>query len=502
MKSLRTSQTRNLTAWTLVCFATLTVGNFAWAESPAPADTTVADEGIIDTEQAWENVAAAREAAHADKHHEAVADYLEALSHDARLVPMVAQEIAYQKLWREDAVKSIFYFRRYLARHPDKENRDVRKGLAMAYSWSGYQPEAVALYRELVAEDPSDGAARIGLGRSLMWNNELRESWQVLRQVEDEFPADTPAGRESRDFLLVILDSYTPEAELKLEASWDSDELDIWRLSGTRTWTVWGNKMLQLIPSWGHLKQPGHSSITNPKLGLGFHTALAHNWALHSYAWVNQFSSSDPLFGSPEKLDWTTPGGDFWVTWIATPRLRMDIGAGSAPVETFFALNNHLHYEQANLSADFRLLRHLTGSLAGNWADYSDGNSKSKGTARLTWRREGKWEISAGPVATYMDYAIAYPGGYWSPDWVRNISIEANVQTRSSHWTWRLNGSIGQEKEAGAEAVTVGGASLRSGWRFRKNWLLALEGGHSRSSFSSASGFNRTFVNLSARAFF
>ncbi len=502
MTFLHKFKTRNSFAWVLVWFMTLTTGGVVWAEESATADTTVVGEGIIDTELAWENVATAREAAGADKHHEAVADYLEALSHDARLVPVVAQEIAYQKLWREDAIKSIFYFRRYLARHPDEENRDVRKGLAMAYSWSGYQPEAVALYRELVAEDPSDGAARIGLGRSLMWNNELAESWQVLRQVEEDFPADTPAGRECRKFILVILDSYTPELEFKLETSWDSDDLDMWRFSATRTTTVWGNKMLQIMPSWGHLQQPGHASINNPKLGIGFHTALAHNWALHSYGWVNQFSSSQPLLGSPEKLDWTTPGGDFWITWIATPRLRMDMGAGSAPVETFIALNNHLHYEQANLSADYRLLRHLTGSLSGNWAEYSDGNSKRKGTARLTWRREGKWEINAGPVATYMDYANAYPGGYWAPDWVRNLSLQATIQTRGRHWTWRMNGSIGQEKETGGDATTVGGASLRSGWRCRENWLLAVEAGHSRSSFSSASGFNRTFVSLSARAFF
>ncbi len=477
-------------------------GGVAVAETTAATDTTIADDGIIDTALAWEKVSAARDAAAQDRHHDAVADYLEALASDARLVPMVAQEIAYQKLWREDAVKSIFYFRRYLARHPDGENRDVRKGLAMAYSWSGYQPEAVALYRELVAADGTDGAARIGLGRSLMWNNELKAGWAELRRVEEEFPVDTAAGRESRDFQLTILDGYTPPLELRADASWDSDDLDSKRFTATGTFTVLGNKLLQVMPSWGLYQQPGHADITNLKLGGAFHAALAHNWALHAFGWLNQFHSDAPLFAGPEKLDWTTPGGDLWVTWIATPRLRMDFGGTAMPVETFFALNEHLHYEQVNLSADFRLARHLNGSISGNLADYSDGNSKRKGSARLTWRREGRWELHAGPVFTYMDFTTAYPGGYWSPDWVRNGSFEATVKTRSRHWTWRLNGSIGLEKETGAEAVTVGGASLRTGWRLRPNWLLALEGGHTRSSFGAASGFNRTFVNLSARAFF
>jgi len=501
MRNLLRNKTQLLTLWVLAGLLTGS-GPVLGGENTAPADTTVADEGVIDTDQAWVKVTAARDAAGQDRHHEAVADYLEALAHDARLVPMVAQEIAYQKLWREDAVKSIFYFRRYLARHPDQSNRDVRKGLAMAYSWSGYQSEAVALYTELVNEEPTDGSARIGLGRSRMWNNELKNGWATLRGVETEFPPDTAPGRESRDFILVVLDNYTPPLELKVDAAWDSDDLTVWRFGGVGTFTVLDNKLLQVMPAWGLYRQPGHADISNPRLGAGFQTALAHNWALHAYGWLNRFSTSAPLFGDRENLDWTTPGGDFWLTWIATPRLRFDAGATSSPVETFFALNNHLHFEQLNVSADYRLARHLSGSLAGNFATYSDDNSKSRGTARLTWRREGRWEIHVGPVFTYMDFAEPYPGGYWAPDWVRNGSIEATVKTRTRHWTWRFNGSLGQEKEIDADAVTVGAASLRVGWRLRANWLVAIEGGHSRSSFSSASGFNRTFLSLSARAFF
>jgi len=501
MKKLCARQSAWLAVPVLAWFLGLTA-QVAWAQNPAAADTTLVGEGTIDTEQAWQKVAAAREAAGKDRHHDAVADYLDALAHDARLVPTVAQEIAYQKLWREDAQQSIFYFRRYLARHPGEENRDVRKGLAMAYSWSGQQPQAVALYRELVAEDNTDGAARVGLARSLMWNNDLGTGWTTLSDVAADFPADTAPGRESRDFQLVVLDGYTPPFALRADASWDSDDLDIWRLTGTGTFTVLGNKLLQVMPSWGQYRQPGRADIGNPRLGAGFHAALARNWALHAFGWLNQFTTSAPLFGGAENLDWTTGSGDFWLTWLATPRLRLDFGGNSTPVETFFALNNHLHYEQANLSADYRLGRHFSSSVAGNVADYSDSNTKRKGTARLTWRREGIWEIQAGPVLTYMDFTNAYPGGYWAPDWVRNGSLEATLKTRTRRWTWRFSGSIGQEKETGSAAMTVGGASLRAGWRLHEHWLLAMKGGHSRSSFGSASGFNRTFVNLSARAFF
>jgi hypothetical protein len=471
-------------------------------EEAVPDTSEVETEKIINPELARTKVDEAREAAGRNQHHEAVANYLEALASDATLVPTVAQEIAYQKLWREDAEKSIFYFRRYLARHPGQSNRNVRKGLALAYSWSGRQAEAIALYRELVAEDPSDGGARIGLGRSLIWDNRLHEGFTIVRSVEDEFPAETGPGRESSRFLLTVLDGYTPHLEMRADASWDSDDLDIYRVTATGTFTVFGNKLLQAIPSLAVYQKPGQDDITNLKLGAGFITPLAHNWALHAYGWLERFRTSEPLFGGTENLDWDRFGGDLWFTWIAQPRLRIDFGGTSQPVETFAALNSKIGFKQANLSAGWRFARHFTLGASGQLADYSDGNEKLKGGLRLDWRREGRWEIIAGPVLTYMDFSIPYPGGYWAPDWVRNGSIEATLKTRTGRMTFMLNGSIGLEQELNNDTLTVGGASGRVGWRFSRGWLAALEGGYSKSSFATASGYSRTFANLSVRALF
>jgi len=467
----------------------------------APADTTDIDK-VIDTTEAWERVSAARDAASEDRHHEAVADYLEALANDARLVPMVAQEIAYQKLWREDAQKAVFYFRRYLARHPGEENREIRKALALALSWAGRQPEAVALYRELVAEDPTDGSARVGLGRTLIWDNRLHEGFTVLRGVEVEFPAGSGPRREGSAFLLTVLDGYTPHLEGLFDASWDNDELDIYRVGLNGATTIFGNKLLQIMPRWSTYRRPEQADIDAWRLGAGFVAALNNQWAVHAYGWVDRFDSAAPLFGGTDKLAWTRPGGDLWVTWLAMPRLRLDFGGTSQPVETFYALNNHIGFNQGNLSADWRLARRWKLSGAGEFADYSDGNEKRKGTARLTWRREGRWEIHVGPVFTYMDFKIPYPGGYWSPDWVRNGSIEATLKTRVDRFTFRVNGSYGQEKEVGSDAIGVGGFSGRVGWRFQPSWLAAAEAGYSKSSFATASGYSRTFASLSLRAMF
>jgi len=466
----------------------------------AQADSTAVP--MIDTPRAWEHVANAREFAAEDDHRDAVAAYLRALARDARLVADVAHEISFQKLWNEEHEKALFYFRRYFARHPDGVDRDVRKGLALALSWSGRQPQAVALYAELVAEEPGDGDARFGLGRSLIWDNRLHEGYTVLRGVERDFPAAAGPGREASEFLLSVLDGYPTHLDLRVDASWDSDDLDILRISPHGSVTVMRDKLLQIMPSLAIYRQPDQPDIRAPRLGAGFVTALAHNWALHAYAWYDMFRSSEPLFGGTDKLNWNRLGGDAWVTWLPVPRVRTDLGATSQAVETFAALDNHLHYEQVSLSGDWRFAPRWSANLTGMLATYSDGNDRSRARAALTWRRPGRWQIEAGPVLTYMDFAVPYPGGYWAPDWVRNGSVEAAISTRSRVMTYRLSGALGQEKELGSDSKTVGSVAGRVGWRFRPGWLGALEAGWSKSSFAPASGYSRTFASVSARALF
>ena len=210
----------------------------ATTQAAAPPDTV----RVIDPETARLRVTEAREAAAADRHEEAARTYLDALAHDARLVPTVADELAYQKLWREDAEKAIFYFRRYLARHPGQGNREARSGLALAYSWSGRQSEAIALYRELVAEDPTDAGPRLGLGRSLIWDNRLHEGARTLYALEADELADRGGRRGATHFLLRTLDEYDPT----LDGRWTG----IWTAGWSR------GRSSRCPPSPGALKKP------------------------------------------------------------------------------------------------------------------------------------------------------------------------------------------------------------------------------------------------------
>lgn len=473
----------------------------AWTRT-AEADTADGADGVIDTEAAWRWVAAARDQAGQNRHHQAATAYLDALGHDARLVSAMGHELAYQKLWQEDADPAVFYFRRYLARHPGRENREARRGLALACSWSGRQAEAVALYRELVRQDPADGESRVGLGRTLIWNNELAEGFAVLRAVEREFPAGEAAHRQAAGFLLTYLDGYTTPLTVTAAASWDSDDLDIRKYSATGAFTVAGDLLLLAMPQVAVYSQPGQDSITAPRLGAGLVGSLAHNWALHAYGWLDLFRSSGPVAGAADKLSWNRPGADLWFTWLPAPRWRVDFGGNSAAVETYAALSRHLHYEQASLSADWRFAPRFSCGVAGNLADYSDGNTKRRAAANLRWRHEGRLEIHLGPDLAWMEFSDPYPGGYWAPGNVRSAGGNLTLKTRTGRLTFQANGSLATEKETGSAALTVGAASARLGWRLAGGFLAAVEGGYSKSRLATDSGYNRTFAAVTFKGAF
>ncbi len=490
----------------------------AWAQSPqvppaepaepshaAPAVSEAAEPFVSseDSLAAANLVTRAREHAAADRHQAAVRDYLAALDLDIRLVETIAEGIAYQRLWREDAERAIFYFRRHMIRNPDADNREVRQGLALALSWSGRQREAIALYRQLLTENPTDGAPRIGLGRSLIWNNNLRSGFDTVREVEISFPASMEEGRESARFLLQVLDDATPPWEFRADWSHDSDELDIWRLTVAGAAELKPSLLLLFIPAWTHYRQPAFAEIEAWRLGAALITPLAHNWALHAYGWYELFRSRENIFGEGSRNSWHQPGTDIWFTWLPTPRLRTDFGGNVLPIETVPSLTREITASTANASLDWRFRHQWSLGVAGQASRYSDQNERLYGTARLQWHREGRVEVAVAPVFTYLDFKEPYPGnGYWSPSWMRNASLEAVLQSRWDRWTLRAEGRLGREKELGSESITVGGLTLRLGWRFSPRALLAVAGGYSESRLASPSGYRRHYLSLALRAFF
>ena len=163
-----------------------------------------------------EKVFEAREAAGKDRHHEAVADYLDALANDAtpgadrgpgdRLPEAVARGRRKGHL--------------LLQALPGPPSRPGQpRACARAWPWptagAAGRPRPSPCTGELVAEDPTDGGARIGLGRSLIWDNRLHEGFKVAARRSKTNSRPKPAlAAKAADFLLTVLDGYTPHLDL------------------------------------------------------------------------------------------------------------------------------------------------------------------------------------------------------------------------------------------------------------------------------------------------
>ncbi len=409
---------------------------------------------------------------------------------------------AFANLWNEHADRAVTQFGTWLRNHPDDRDPDTLRGLALALSWYGLQRRAERVYLELIAADAADGDARIGLARARIWDNRLREGWRDLRAVETDQTLDAATRREAGDFALRVLDEYTPTAQITWRGNWDSDDLDIQRLSALGAATIAHGILVQTGPRLSYYTQPGRPDVTALRWQALAVTGLTPHLSLHAQGWFEHFGSSGPLAGSTDKLDWNRPGADAWLTWQPVSRLRLDGGAASQPVETYLAFAHKIGFTQENLSGDWRLTRRLALGASGTRAVYSDGNRRLQGRLQAVWHYEGPLDLDLTASFTHLDFTRPYPGGYWSPDWVRNGSLAARAKWYGRRWTLTLEGSVGLETEAGAEGITVGGGSGRVGLRVSDRWLIALEAGHSRSSFSTASGYHRTFAGLSLRGVF
>lgn len=409
---------------------------------------------------------------------------------------------AFANLWNEHADRAVDQFRLWQRENPGDRDPATRRGLALALSWYGLQRQAEEIYSDLVAENPLDADARVGLARCRIWDNRLHAGWSTLRDAETDTRLSAANRAEATNFALRVLDEYTPHAFLAWQGSWDSDDLDVQRLSALGATTVGGHAMLQVGPRLSRYAQPGQPDVTALRWQMLLTAGLAPHLSCHATGWFEHFGSDGPLAGAGEKLDWNRPGADVWLTWQPTSRLRLDGGAASQPVETYVAFARKIGYEQENLSGDLRLTKAWSVGASGTRATFSDGNRRLQGRLQAGWHYEGAVNLDVIAAFTHMDDTLAYPGGYWSPDWVRNGTLTVRLKRYGPRWTFALEGSTGREKEAGADGIGVGGGSGRLGLRVSPRWLVALEGGHSRSSFVTSSGYHRTFAGLSVRGVF
>ena len=94
---------------------------------------------------------------------------------------------------QEDYPRAADEFLRALTLAPTSFTRKERLQMAIAISWADRLPEAEAVLRAILTEDPNDHDARIHLAKVLSWSNKLQEAETEADQVLGRHPANQDA---------------------------------------------------------------------------------------------------------------------------------------------------------------------------------------------------------------------------------------------------------------------------------------------------------------------
>jgi tetratricopeptide (TPR) repeat protein len=450
----------------------------------------------VPEQDAERTVAAAREAAHADRNQEA-ADLFEraisqAPSRRREWLLELADQLTYSGRSREAV--PLYQEVRAAGFASPEEARQTRLGLALALSWSGQLAASLGEYQALCRRDPSDIEARLGGARVLSWlDRQLAaksEYEAVLRQDPENVEARRGLARvqswrgrqrDAQRRLSRFLQDHPDDAEgtllLAQSQEWmgrsDRAERTLRGLLARRPQDEGAKQLLGEIegrdrPESGLESQQsrqsddvvitGESFQHNLRLNDG-RTAVGPRYQQWTYepeggssvfvqragVYARQRFSDRMELTSSTFVDRIEPEGgrertlltyDTYLTLWPNDTLRFDIGSNRSTFDNVKSLRDGITATSLSLSMDVapdRLTR-LTTRL--NWGDYSDGNHRRWAQVEVE-RRVGTAKrrgrnLFLGARYTHMGFDRPLDNGYFNPKSYRQAVATARFYGRGS----------------------------------------------------------------------
>ncbi len=472
-------------------------------------------------------VAAAREAARAERHAEAI----EAFGHAIAAAPgrrgEWLLEWADQHTWSRRLEEAIALYREAITSAAPGDTRRARIGLARALSWADRQADARDVYAAVLHEHPDDEEAQRGLARVQSWLGRHRDAATRMQAFLQRRPRDREAtvilaeslawmGRPDRaaqvlrrhlaadpqDLRAAALLGRI-ERPLKAQASVDwrdvnqSDKLDIRELQLAAQFPLAGGRgsigpryvQASYKPASGAVRE---IQVRRPGLEARWRISDALEW--HGNVFVETIDTR----GAAGDHRRTTH--DSYLTWWPSDLLRLDLGSSRWTFDSEEALRKGLTARQLKLSMDVLPDARTGLSARASRAEYSDGNR------RAWWQLQAErrvWEqprVALGYRYTAFDFTMPGQGGYYNPE--RYHLHEALLQASGelgAGVSWELRWALGREDEGtgGSKAVRAGG--IRLAWEARPGLQLEVAYDHSTSRTEPTGGFARGIARLTLR---
>jgi len=505
-----------------------------------------------------ETLQAARTAAAADRHGEAIRYYLRAVAEDTSLASKLGKEIGLQYTWNDKPDSAVIWFKRYLGERPDEV--DGLLGLARALSWADRKAESLRLYRRIQVKNPESVDARVGEARVISWQDKSAEAEALYRKILSSHPGNLQARlglaqvvnwqgrhREARSLYRKILESDSESEEaavgLALSERWlgldwkakrrlaglsgneeagrilkaieretsprlrfgyvfssDSDDLHLHRMEISGSAEIAGGTRTGagLTRIW--MFQDGMPAVKRTDLIARFIRRFDEDWSLNlNLAWSgHSVDRDDPGYiggGGFDFLSW-----DGWVTWTPHRRIRVDLSSGRAAVETPLSVQREILYTQTAAGADFLIREGLKAVAGYEYRSYSDENSRDLIKSSLIWRLlSSPLRLELVPGYTFFSFHQWNPNGYYSPERYHNLGLKMLVEKRlGDSARLILEGRGSAEKEDGGDFFAVGTFRTALEWSASQDLELGAEFFTSNSRVSGEAGYSRTLGGIYA----
>jgi tetratricopeptide (TPR) repeat protein len=360
------------------------------------------------------------------------------------------------------------------ARAADPRNLELQLAQARVLSWTGRSREAIARYDSLLAENPSDPDALVGLGYVYHWQGKERAA---ARQADAALAADS-TNADARDLRRAI--RLAGRGSIEVSGNWSNDS--------DRNTNFWQTLSLSLpVDEGGRLLGSGGlleaSDPVRNATRVGGEGGLSWRVGRFQATGLAGARRLDPETGDPRTV--ATYRGS--LSWRPVDRLGLGVGYARYPFDEIASLfERDLDIESLEGGFDARLSPTLLLTGGGGALWLSDGNRRTEGRAALTQDIGSHFSLGAdGRALGYRKPGI----GYFSPDRFHLLEATGAIRVESGGWNARLSGGLGgQQIGRGGDTQTEWHVEARVGKGWGEGNRLEGFGGVTNSAVSSTTG--------------
>ena len=411
----------------------------------------------------------------ADRNAEAAQAYADVAARFPARRGDVLESWAWQRLWSGDAAGATPLFEELIAREPN--DSQARLGLAQSMLRSGHERQAIAQFELVLAADPALQDARVGLAYALNWAG---EPMAAARQFATLLPSNDE-GLELQaarawywagfpDLALPLLDgSSLPEAEwlrdyrvgrelkpyLSASFDWshDSDDLTVLAAGATAGWRLEHGDTVELSVRSQWLDGQDTSEPGDARHSVDGQQALL--------TWTGRVGSVDsghgvlwPMLaaGLRDYDGWTTFAWRARARWLPTDGLALSAYAGDGVLETVGAIRNRIGYTEGSVSGEYRFDERWLATGGLTLYDIDRGNQRSRADARVEYLLIPQRRLRLGAEGMYFhDSDPTGPSqpdlGYWNPERYSEERLYVAWSGEHGRWGWDGRASAGYFQE-------------------------------------------------------